>query len=248
VPYLETSVSGGSVYLWPNGSGEPRFDYERTCLGRNITPQGRSVRTSKPHQSLVILPLSQCSARAIQNGANALAEGFLFSVAAGLILSETYRSSRSNTKRREDVDDRIEDLEEQLVKAHTTIQRLEERVRSVEEQEDIESAKFVFQPIYLFIPRLMTGGGDPFASRSEELSRILSRIVDIGLRGGWAEFEDTPVPIPPGAHLQGSSQIIERVHPDAPGISEESSHSTRPTGSSAPIEQRNEQQVSTTHK
>ena len=103
---------------------------------------------------------SQYLARAIQNGANALAEGFLFSVAAGLILAETYRTSRSNTKRREDVDDRIEDLEDQLARARAMIQRLEEKVRSVEEQEGIESSKSVFQPIYLFIEHFGTHEGN----------------------------------------------------------------------------------------
>ncbi|KAG6839648.1 hypothetical protein H0H93_005192 [Arthromyces matolae] len=32
--------------------------------------------------------------------------------------------------------------------------------------------------------------------RNDELSRILQRVVDIGLRGGWAEFEDAPIQIP----------------------------------------------------
>lgn len=44
------------------------------------------------------------------------------------------------------MDDRIEALEERLAKADTVIQQLEEKVRSVEEQEDVESAKFVFHP------------------------------------------------------------------------------------------------------
>ncbi|KAH9053755.1 hypothetical protein EDB87DRAFT_1689997, partial [Lactarius vividus] len=32
--------------------------------------------------------------------------------------------------------------------------------------------------------------------RSRELARILDRVVDIGLRGGWAELQDTPLQIP----------------------------------------------------
>lgn len=32
--------------------------------------------------------------------------------------------------------------------------------------------------------------------RNEELTRILERIVEIGLRGGWAEFENTPLALP----------------------------------------------------
>jgi hypothetical protein len=42
-----------------------------------------------------------------------LAESFLFAVAAGLVLGETYRSSRKEGKRRDDVRERIETLEEE---------------------------------------------------------------------------------------------------------------------------------------
>ena len=62
--------------------------------------------------------------RAIENGANALAEGFLFGVAALLIIGETWRSSRSNTKRRENVDDRIEELQGQLQDLSTKVDSL----------------------------------------------------------------------------------------------------------------------------
>lgn len=52
--------------------------------------------------------------RAIDNGANALAEGFLFGVAALLIIGETWRSARSQTKRREGVDDKLDELQLQI--------------------------------------------------------------------------------------------------------------------------------------
>lgn len=32
--------------------------------------------------------------------------------------------------------------------------------------------------------------------RNDELQRILERVVEIGLRGGWAEFQDSPVQLP----------------------------------------------------
>jgi hypothetical protein len=32
--------------------------------------------------------------------------------------------------------------------------------------------------------------------RHDELARILERVVEFGLRGGWAEFQDTPLRIP----------------------------------------------------
>lgn len=114
-----------------------------------------------------IRPLSET--RAIENGANALAEGFLFGVAALLIIGETWRSARSNTKRRENVDVRIEELQAQVEDLSTEVNSL---ARMFEEKWSEER------------------------SRNDELSRILERIVEIGLRGGWAEFEDTPLAIP----------------------------------------------------
>ena len=68
--------------------------------------------------------------RAIDNGANFLAEGFLFSVAAGLIIAEAWRSSRSESKRREGVSDKFEEMQERIngleSRAHEWEQRMEE--------------------------------------------------------------------------------------------------------------------------
>ncbi|KAJ6497490.1 optic atrophy 3 protein-domain-containing protein [Mycena sanguinolenta] len=114
-----------------------------------------------------IRPLSET--RAIENGANALAEGFLFSVAAALILGETWRSSRSQSRRRDSVDEQIDALgtkiEELSAKVTAFSDNVEERVRGLEE-------------------------------RNEELTRLTQRIVEFGLRGGWAEFEGTPLQLP----------------------------------------------------
>lgn len=35
-----------------------------------------------------------------------------------------------------------------------------------------------------------------YARRNEELTRLTQRIVEFGLRGGWAEFEGTPLQLP----------------------------------------------------
>ncbi|KAJ7270125.1 OPA3-domain-containing protein [Mycena haematopus] len=114
-----------------------------------------------------IRPLSET--RAIENGANALAEGFLFSVAAALILGEAWRSSRSQSRRRDSVDEQIDVLgtkiEELTAKVGAFSDNVEERVRGLEE-------------------------------RNEELTRLTQRIVEFGLRGGWAEFEGTPLQLP----------------------------------------------------
>jgi hypothetical protein len=56
-----------------------------------------------------IRPLSE--AKAIDSGANFISEGFLFSVGLGLIVFETARSRRKENKRRDDVAERIAELE-----------------------------------------------------------------------------------------------------------------------------------------
>lgn len=50
----------------------------------------------------------------MQNGATTLAETFLFVVGAGLVLGESYRSSRKEGKRRDDVRERLEGLEGEI--------------------------------------------------------------------------------------------------------------------------------------
>ncbi|TFK45942.1 OPA3-domain-containing protein [Heliocybe sulcata] len=107
-----------------------------------------------------VRPLSET--KAIENGANALAEGFLFAVAAALIIAEQWRSSRSQTKRRDAVDDQLDDLKDR-------IGGMEERVNQVGAS--------------------MEG---LVASRNEELTRVLERIVEIGMKGGWVEVKDVP--------------------------------------------------------
>lgn len=69
--------------------------------------------------------------RAIQNGANFLAEGFLFSVAASLIFAETWRSQRSQSKRRDDVDDRIDDLESRVDKLVGLVEGISQQLESL---------------------------------------------------------------------------------------------------------------------
>ena len=78
--------------------------------------------------------------RAIENGANALAEGFLFSVAAALIIGETWRSSRSQSKRRDAVDEQLEDLQ---TKVKDLTEKLDAIVAQNEERYDEEKQRCV---------------------------------------------------------------------------------------------------------
>ncbi|PPR06225.1 hypothetical protein CVT24_000616 [Panaeolus cyanescens] len=139
-------------------------------------------------QAKLIRPLSET--KAIENGANAIAEGFLFSVAAALIIGETWRSSRNQTKRRDSVDDQLEDLGTKLAELSTRVDNI---VRVIETEQSEER------------------------QRNDELARILERIVEIGLRGGWAQFADTPLQLPrinlaprssPAAMVAGGSDSV----------------------------------------
>lgn len=83
--------------------------------------------------------------RAIENGANALAEGFLFSVAAALIIGETWRSSRSQTKRREGVDDRLDELESKVEQLNKTLTNISQEY----EQRWTEERERYVHPLYV---------------------------------------------------------------------------------------------------
>ncbi|ANB13301.1 OPA3-like protein [Sugiyamaella lignohabitans] len=53
-------------------------------------------------------------AKAIDNGATFLSESFIFSIAGGLILFESYRSHRKEVTRRESVADDIQALQDEI--------------------------------------------------------------------------------------------------------------------------------------
>ncbi|KAJ5157745.1 uncharacterized protein N7482_008845 [Penicillium canariense] len=64
---------------------------------------------AKPHHYR-IRPLSE--SKAIESGANFISETFLFLVAGGLIVFESWRSRRKESTRREGVEDRLAELEQ----------------------------------------------------------------------------------------------------------------------------------------
>lgn len=80
----------------------------------------------KPAPLPRIRPLSE--AKAVDTGATFISEAFLFSVAAGLILFESWRSRRKETSRHEDVADRLAELEESEKAARWALVELEREV------------------------------------------------------------------------------------------------------------------------
>jgi hypothetical protein len=72
--------------------------------------------------------LHKLASRAIQNGATTLAEGFLFFVAASLIVGESYRGRQSTAKRRDDVDDALEGLRKEVEVLKSLVEGLDDKV------------------------------------------------------------------------------------------------------------------------
>ena len=88
---------------------------------------------SKPPSKPRIRPLSE--AKAVESGANFISEAFLFSVAGGLILFESWRSRRKENNRRDDVADRLNDLEESEKAARRALVELEREVLRIRAKE-----------------------------------------------------------------------------------------------------------------
>ncbi|KAF1989577.1 hypothetical protein K402DRAFT_451789 [Aulographum hederae CBS 113979] len=74
-----------------------------------------------------IRPLSE--AKAIETGANFISETFLFAVAGGLIIAESLRSRWKESNRREDVADRLDQLESQIEELSAKNATLEQQLR-----------------------------------------------------------------------------------------------------------------------
>ncbi|EER45286.1 OPA3 domain-containing protein [Histoplasma capsulatum var. duboisii H88] len=80
----------------------------------------------KPPPPIRIRPLSE--AKAIDSGATFISETFLFLVAGGLIVFESFRSRRKESSRREDVAERLAELEESERAARRGLIALEREV------------------------------------------------------------------------------------------------------------------------
>lgn len=74
-----------------------------------LKAKAAAEEAAKPHHYR-IRPLSE--SKAIESGANFISESFLFMVAGGLILFESWRSRRKEGTRREGVEDRLAELEQ----------------------------------------------------------------------------------------------------------------------------------------
>lgn len=94
------------------------------ALRTNLLPNGVQQK---------VRPLND--AKAIANGANAISEGFLFFVAAALILGETYRGSRKKAEQRDRTEDSLNQLKDQVERMATVLGIDLEQLERLSEQE-----------------------------------------------------------------------------------------------------------------
>ncbi|KAL8742450.1 MAG: hypothetical protein Q9184_008254, partial [Pyrenodesmia sp. 2 TL-2023] len=88
--------------------------------------KGKGPEKAKVSSKPKIRPLSE--AKAIDAGANFVSESFLLSVGIGLVVFERWWSSRRETSRREDVAERIGELEESEKTARRALVELEKEI------------------------------------------------------------------------------------------------------------------------
>jgi len=91
-----------------------------------------------------IRPLSE--SKAIETGANFISETFLFLVAAGAVVFESWRSRRKENNRREGIDDRLDDLEKERAEMKAMICLLQSEVAALTEQTSIAETQAVPEP------------------------------------------------------------------------------------------------------
>ncbi len=126
----------------------------------------------KPRSQPKIKPLSE--SKAIESGANFISETFLFGVAASLIFFESWRSRRKESTRRDDVADRLADLEDSERAARKALVELEREVLRLHAKESKGTADAARR----ILPRQVYEAEAEDERRYEEVSRgWLSRIA-----------------------------------------------------------------------
>lgn len=103
--------------------------------------KAKDLDVPKPASKPRIRPLSE--AKAIESGATFISEAFLFGVAGSLIIFESWRSRRKENTRREDVADRLGDLEESEKAARRALVELEREVLALRAKHEKNTSKIV---------------------------------------------------------------------------------------------------------
>jgi hypothetical protein len=164
----------------------PTVKTEAATLAEEAAAKNKDKDAEKPKPAPKprIRPLSE--AKAIDTGANFISEAFLFMVGGGLILFESWRSRRKENTRREDVSDRLAELEEGERAARRALVELERellRIKATENKTNIKQQRRI-------LPREVWELEEKEEQEDEEKARgWLSRVAAYlsGSKGGDAE-------------------------------------------------------------
>ncbi|KAI5993148.1 OPA3-domain-containing protein [Pisolithus orientalis] len=164
---IRTIAKPISSQLKNQAKQHPAFRNLCVSLAQGMHTAEVSLRTNilgEPARAHV-RPLSE--ARAIETGANALAEGFLFAVAAALIVGESFRTSRAQSRRRDDLRQSQKELEGERER-NDELQRIMERVGGWVEFEDtpfkVPRVNLTPQPARSESTNVPAVGSTPFSS------------------------------------------------------------------------------------
>ncbi|KAK0536231.1 hypothetical protein OC842_002060 [Tilletia horrida] len=178
--------------------------FRRVCVGlaqmmHRVEMRMRSNLLGANTEHQKIRPLSEN--KAIANGANAISEGFLFAVAAALIIGESYRSSRSSAKQRNRTEEAVEEVRESLQELTRALgwswEELEERRRVRKEVAAAEgqagdgggAAQDPQTPVRAALPDQYNSASDADLER-ERLQRAVQVLLQLALRSGWVQGQD----------------------------------------------------------
>jgi hypothetical protein len=114
--------------------GEAKAEEEATLKAKE-----KAIESAKQKPLPRIRPLSE--AKAIDSGANFISETFLFMVAGGLIVFESWRSRRKETSRHEDVKDRLNELEQSEKAARRALVALEKELLELKADKEKQPVK-----------------------------------------------------------------------------------------------------------
>lgn len=121
--------------------------------------EGKVKNDEKKRGLKMIRPLSD--SKAIDMGANFISEAFVFGVAVALLLFETWRSRRKDSNRREDVQEKLDWLEDEIKLSRQEKGLLEEQVSVL--RGELEALKHT---------------PDPSAARTSTLQESIERKVE----------------------------------------------------------------------
>lgn len=153
-----------------------------------------------------VRPLNE--AKAVTNGANALAEGFLFALAVALIIGESYRGSRSRAKQRDRTEDGLEELSmvtkalaekigidfNEIERRVKEMQEVQEAVRESEEgQDSIEEPEPLSEQARQLVA--LREARDRMEKERDRLQHAVNALLRLALKSGWIQGEE-------GLHLQ----------------------------------------------